>query len=75
MNSTSTTVRRTVWQILTRLDGLANRLYGSRYNPLYHSGAIVIGLLLVLVVTGLYLLLFYRVGSPWASVAWRRRPG
>lgn len=69
MNSTSTTVRRTVWQILTRLDGLANRLYGSRYNPLYHSGSIVIGLLLVLVVTGLYLLLFYRVGSPWASVA------
>lgn len=69
MNSTSTTVRRTVWQILTRLDAWANRLYGSRYNPLYHSGAIVIGLLLVLVATGLYLLLFYRVGAPWASVA------
>jgi ferredoxin/coenzyme F420-reducing hydrogenase delta subunit len=69
MDTMSTAVRRAAWRAMTRLDGRANRLYGSRYNPLYHSGSIVIGLLLVLVVTGLYLLLFYRVGSPWASVA------
>ena len=54
---------------LSWCDAWANRIYGSRYNPLYHSGAIVIALLLIMIVTGLYLLLFYRIGSPWASVA------
>jgi ferredoxin len=46
-----------------------NRLYGWRYNPLYQSGALVLVLLAVLTVTGLYLLLFYRVGAPYQSVA------
>lgn len=54
---------------LARLDALANRLYGWRYNPLYHSGAITVVLLLVLIATGLYLLLFYRIGAPYESVA------
>ncbi|HSE28720.1 MAG TPA: hydrogenase iron-sulfur subunit, partial [Gemmatimonadales bacterium] len=53
---------------LAWLDAAANRLYGSRYNPLYRSGTVTVYLLLVLLLTGLYLLLFYRVGSPWASV-------
>jgi ubiquinol-cytochrome c reductase cytochrome b subunit len=53
---------------LAWLDAAANRLYGSRYNPLYRSGTATVFLLLVLLLTGLYLLLFYRVGSPWASV-------
>jgi coenzyme F420-reducing hydrogenase delta subunit/Pyruvate/2-oxoacid:ferredoxin oxidoreductase delta subunit len=51
------------------LDARANRLFTSRGNPLYHSGAIVVVLLVVLLVTGLYLLLFYRLGDPWGSVA------
>ena len=55
-------------RILARLDALANRLYGSRANPLYRSGAVTVWLLAVLLITGLYLLLFYRVGSPYASV-------
>jgi coenzyme F420-reducing hydrogenase delta subunit/NAD-dependent dihydropyrimidine dehydrogenase PreA subunit len=46
-----------------------NRLYSSRFNPLYHSGALVVLLLIVLLVTGLYLLVFYRIGEPHASVA------
>lgn len=54
---------------LARLDAAANRLYGWRYNPLYHSGAITVVLLLVLIGTGVYLLLFYRIGSPYESVA------
>lgn len=53
---------------LARLDALFNRLFTSRYNPLYHSGAIVVSCFLVVCVTGLYLLLFYRIGSPYASV-------
>jgi len=53
---------------LARLDALFNRVYGWRYNPLYHSGALVVASLVVLSVTGIYLLLFYRIGSPYASV-------
>ena len=53
---------------LSRLDALFNRLYGWRHNPLYHSGALVVGCFVVLCATGLYLILFYRIGSPYASV-------
>jgi len=54
---------------LNRLDVWFNALYTWRFNPLYHSGALVVGCFVVLLVTGLYLLLFYRIGSPYASVA------
>lgn len=54
---------------LAALDALANRLYGERANPLYQSGTIAVLLLVVLLITGLWLLLFYRVGAPWDSVA------
>lgn len=54
---------------LSRIDALFDRLYGWRFNPLYQSGTIAVLLLLVLLATGLYLLLFYRIGSPYASVA------
>src|SRR5688572_10481636 len=60
---------RASFRWLSRLDAFANRVYTSRYNPLYHSGAITIVLLLVLLITGLYLLLFYRLGAPYVSVA------
>jgi ferredoxin len=46
-----------------------NRVYTSRYNPLYQSGTIAVPLLVVLLVTGVYLLLFYRIGAPYESVA------
>jgi ferredoxin len=64
LRSTEAATRR----VLNRVDEAFNRLYGSRWNPLYRSGAIAVALLLVLLVTGVYLLLFYRVGSPYASV-------
>src|SRR5687767_3186271 len=54
---------------LAAADAFANRVYGSRYNPLYQSGTIAVALLLVLIVTGLWLVLFYRIGTPWESVA------
>jgi ferredoxin len=53
---------------LARVDAWLNKLYGRRYNPVYQSGAIVVASFAVLVVTGLYLLLFYRIGTPYASV-------
>ncbi len=60
-----TAVRRT----LAWTDARLNRLYGWRYNPFYHSGALTAALFLVLLVTGIYLLIFYRIGSPHESVA------
>lgn len=56
-------------RLLARLDGAVNRLYGSPLNPLYRSGAVTVALIVLLLVTGLYLLLFYRVGTPYESVA------
>ena len=50
------------------LDAAATRLHGWRWNPLHQSGTVAFALLLVLIVTGLYLLIFYRIGAPWASV-------
>lgn len=54
--------------MLARLDAWFDRLYGWRYNPLYQSGTIAMLMLVVLVATGLYLLLYYRIGAPYASV-------
>lgn len=50
-------------------DGLMNRLYGWRYNPLYQSGPAVVLLMAIVLITGIYLLFFYRIGSPYDSVA------
>jgi ferredoxin len=61
--------RNGAWRLLSRLDGWVNSVYGSRWNPLYQSGAMTVALLAVVLVTGLYLLLFYRLGAPWESVA------
>ncbi|MGH7693999.1 MAG: hydrogenase iron-sulfur subunit [Gemmatimonadaceae bacterium] len=50
-------------------DAIATRLYGSARNPVHQTGTVAVVMLLVLLVTGLYLVVFYRVGSPSASVA------
>jgi len=55
-------------RLLARADALVNRLYGWRGNPLYHSGVLAASLLAAVMVTGVYLLLFYRIGAPYASV-------
>jgi ferredoxin len=62
-------LERGIRRPLAAADAFFNRLYGSRLNPFYHSGALVVALLLVLLATGLYLLLFYRTGAPYESVA------
>lgn len=61
-------LRRALRLALLRADAAMNRLYGHRFNPLYHSGVIVVGLLIVLLITGVYLLFFYRIGDPHGSV-------
>lgn len=62
-------VQRSLRAAFARVDRGFNSLYTWRYNPLYHSGALVVACFVVLLVTGLYLLLFYRIGAPYASVA------
>jgi len=49
-------------------DAAMNRLYSWRGNPLYQSGTLVVLAFVVMLATGLYLLLFYRVGDPYASM-------
>lgn len=49
-------------------DARMNSLYGWQGNPLYHSGVLAASLLALVTVTGIYLLLFYRIGSPYPSV-------
>ena len=62
-------LRRGTGRAVASADAALSRVYGSRYNPLHHSGTIVVALLLVLLATGLYLLLFYRIGAPYESTA------
>ena len=56
-------------RLLVVADAWADRLYGWKFNPLYQSGSLVVALYLVLLVSGLWLTVFYRVGAPWESVA------
>lgn len=60
---------RLAFRLLAAADAAVNRAFGWRANPLYQSGAIAVALLLVLIVTGLWLIFFYRVGAPYESVA------
>lgn len=69
MSRATSSIQRSIRAVLARLDAWFNALHGSRHNPLYHSGALVVVSFVVLLVTGLYLLLFYRIGAPWESVA------
>lgn len=64
MPSPQAAVRRT----FARADAALNRLYGWKHNPLYQSGTVCVVLLVVLIATGTYLLLFYRIGAPYASM-------
>lgn len=68
MAAQPTVLERIPMRLLKSADASFNRLYGSRFNPLYQSGTIVIALLLVMIVSGLWLILFYRVGAPYESV-------
>ena len=62
-------IERLALRLLAACDAAGNRLYGWRFNPLYQSGTLVVALYLTIIATGLWLILFYRVGSPWESIA------
>lgn len=62
-------LKRILGRSLRRVDAWLDRLYGWQWNPLYQSGSLVVVCLAVVLITGLYLILFYRIGAPWESVA------
>jgi ferredoxin len=62
-------IERSARRVLLGIDATATRLYGWAWNPFHQTGTVAVAMLLVLLATGLYLVLFYRVGSPAASVA------
>ena len=41
---------------------LARLVRDPRFNPLYHTGTITVFLLLIILVTGVYLTMFYQFG-------------
>ena len=55
-------------RILDPVDHLFDRAYGSSWNPFSRSGPVALALLLLVIATGVWLLLFYRIGTPYASV-------
>jgi coenzyme F420-reducing hydrogenase delta subunit/NAD-dependent dihydropyrimidine dehydrogenase PreA subunit len=59
---------RLLARFVNSIHWLFDKIYHSKFNPLYRSGTLTIGLLFVLLVTGLYLILFYKVGAPYESV-------
>ena len=62
-------LERPTRRTIATLDAAATRVYGWAWNPLHQAGTVAVAMLLVLIGTGLYLLLFYRLGAPFASVA------
>lgn len=56
-------------RLVATLDDAADRLWTSRLSPLHQSGTVAILAFGVLVVTGIYLFLFYSVDGPYESVA------
>ncbi len=55
-------------RFLTYFDRTFNRIYTSDYNPLYQSGTLAILFFSILIVTGLYLIFFYRISAPYQSI-------
>ncbi len=59
---------RILKRILDPINRLFDWLYHSEYNPLYRSGTLAVGLLAILLITGLYLIFFFSVGTPYESL-------
>lgn len=54
--------------LVSALDAVFDRAYGSRWSPAQQSGGLAVALMLVATATGIYLMLVYRIGSPYESM-------
>lgn len=57
-----------IQSLFFKIDRIFNTLFTSKYNPLYSSGSIAFFLILIMIITGVYLLIFYKVGAPYESL-------
>ncbi len=62
-------LKRSLARLVALSDAGLTKLYGWELNPIHQAGTVAVAMLLVLLVTGLYLVLYYRVGAPAESVA------
>lgn len=61
ISATWTTPPQMNSKIVALVDYYANRIFTSRYNPFYYTGQISVFLLLLLLLSGVYLLPFYKI--------------
>lgn len=59
---------RLIKRVLDPLYRFFDWLYGSEFNPLYRSGTLAVGFLMLLFATGLYLCFFYSISQPYESL-------
>ncbi|MCC6244227.1 MAG: hydrogenase iron-sulfur subunit [Gemmatimonadaceae bacterium] len=62
-------LKRLFRRLLVVVEAALTRLFGWEWNPIHQAGTVSVLMLVVLLATGLYLVLMYRVGAPAASVA------
>src|SRR3990172_11326582 len=55
-------------RVLLYQERLWNVLYTPQYNPSYYLGAIGVVFFLLLLMTGIYLFIFYKLSSPYKSI-------
>lgn len=55
-------------RFLEYLDTFFDKIYSSKYNPFYRSGTLTVGLLAIVIITGIYLIFFYQVEAPYESL-------
>lgn len=68
MTSGKSFFARSLSRLLWPWEKLNSWAFGTDFNPTYQSGVLAVFLLVVVGVTGLPLLFFYRVGSPYESM-------
>ena len=62
-------LQRLLRRLLVLPEAVLTRAFGWKWNPVHQAGTVSVLMLLILLVTGLYLVLVYRVGAPADSVA------
>ncbi|MBI5406729.1 MAG: cytochrome b N-terminal domain-containing protein [Nitrospirae bacterium] len=55
-------------RIVHTIDGWTDRIIPPKYNPLYWLGTLCFVSLMLILITGSYLFLFYKTGAPYESV-------
>ena len=62
-------LERAARRLLYIADATGTRIFGAPWNPVHQSGTVAALMLIVLTVTGLYLVFVYRISAPSESVA------